>query len=107
MEALNKEFLIIDRKSKVQAMIGKNSEVIRIRITNIPYEKDDKLKTLQIQLFEKYESILEIGLHHTVDGLMAKNMLLLSRLKQKVMNPLHLKFHLGNRVTTYILFGVI
>ncbi|KAG0751781.1 hypothetical protein G6F22_015171 [Rhizopus arrhizus] len=48
--------------------MDKNLEVIRIGITNIPYEKDDKLKPLMIQLFEKYESILEIGLHHTVDG---------------------------------------
>ncbi|KAG1001655.1 hypothetical protein G6F27_012671 [Rhizopus arrhizus] len=48
--------------------MDKNSEVIRIGITNIPYEKDDKLKPLMIQLFEKYGSILEIGLHHTVDG---------------------------------------
>jgi hypothetical protein len=42
--------------------------VIRIGITNIPYEKDDKLKPLMIQLFEKYGSVLEIGPHHTVDG---------------------------------------
>ncbi|KAG0933078.1 hypothetical protein G6F57_010348 [Rhizopus arrhizus] len=48
--------------------MDKNSEVVRIGITNIPYEKDDKLKPLMIQLFEKYGSILEIGLHHTVDG---------------------------------------
>ncbi|KAG0863403.1 hypothetical protein G6F16_011832 [Rhizopus arrhizus] len=68
MEALNKEFLILDRKIKVQTTMDKNSEVIRIGITNIPYEKNDKLKPLMIQLFEKYGSILEIGLHHTVDG---------------------------------------
>ncbi|KAG0898046.1 hypothetical protein G6F34_005947 [Rhizopus arrhizus] len=48
--------------------MDKNSEVVRIGITNIPYEKNDKLKPLMIQLFEKYGSILEIGLHHTVDG---------------------------------------
>ncbi|KAG0854637.1 hypothetical protein G6F17_006177 [Rhizopus arrhizus] len=68
MDALKKEFLILDRKIKVQTTMDKNSEVIRIGITNIPYEKDDKLKPLMIQLFEKYGSILEIGLHHTVDG---------------------------------------
>ncbi|KAG0928464.1 hypothetical protein G6F32_012565 [Rhizopus arrhizus] len=68
MDALKKEFLILDRKIKVQTTMDKNLEVIRIGITNIPYEKDDKLKPLMIQLFEKYESILEIGLHHTVDG---------------------------------------
>ncbi|KAG1106842.1 hypothetical protein G6F40_010339 [Rhizopus arrhizus] len=43
-------------------------DALKKRITNIPYEKDDKLKPLMIQLFEKYGSILEIGLHHTVDG---------------------------------------
>ncbi|KAG1440097.1 hypothetical protein G6F55_013579 [Rhizopus delemar] len=42
MEALNKEFLILGRKIKVQATMDKNSDVIRIGITNIPYEKDDK-----------------------------------------------------------------
>ncbi|KAG1056048.1 hypothetical protein G6F43_002026 [Rhizopus delemar] len=72
MEALNKELLILGRKIKVQATMDKNSDVIRIGITNIPYEKDDKLKPLMIQLFEKYGSILEIGLHHTVDGGSAK-----------------------------------
>ncbi|KAG1626189.1 hypothetical protein G6F44_012496 [Rhizopus delemar] len=68
MEALNKEFLILGRKIKVQATTDKNSDVIRIGITNVPYEKDDKLKPLMIRLFEKYGSILEIGFHHTVDG---------------------------------------
>ncbi|EIE82085.1 hypothetical protein G6F46_007349 [Rhizopus delemar] len=68
MEALNKEFLILGRKIKVQATMDKNSDVIRIGITNISYEKDDKLKPLVIQLFEKYGGILEIGLHYTVDG---------------------------------------
>ncbi|KAG1147274.1 hypothetical protein G6F37_007851 [Rhizopus arrhizus] len=68
MDALTKKFLILDKKIKVQTTMDKNSEVIRIGITNIPYEKDDKLKPLMIQLFEKYGSILEIGLHHTVDG---------------------------------------
>ncbi|KAG1282512.1 hypothetical protein G6F65_004952 [Rhizopus arrhizus] len=68
MDTLKKEFLILDRKIKVQTTMDKNSEVVRIGITNIPYEKDDKLKPLMIQLFEKYGSILEIGLHHTVDG---------------------------------------
>ncbi|KAG1340782.1 hypothetical protein G6F62_005301 [Rhizopus arrhizus] len=68
MDALKKEFLILDRKIKVQTTMDKNSEVIRIGITNIPYEKDDKLKPLMIQLFEKYGSNLKIGLHHTVDG---------------------------------------
>ncbi|KAG1049374.1 hypothetical protein G6F43_008299 [Rhizopus delemar] len=69
MEALNKGFLILGRKIKVQAMMDKNSDVTRIGITNISYEKDDKLRPLMIQLFEKYGSILEIGLHHTVgDG---------------------------------------
>ncbi|KAG1562457.1 hypothetical protein G6F46_010503 [Rhizopus delemar] len=68
MEALNKEFLNLGRKIKVQAMMDKNSNVIRIGITNIPYEKYDKLKPLMIQLFEKYGSILETTLHHTVDG---------------------------------------
>lgn len=46
--------------------MDKDLDVIRIGITNIPYEKG-KLKPLMIQLFEKYESILKIGLHHTVD----------------------------------------
>jgi hypothetical protein len=35
MEALNKEFLILDRKIKVQATMKKKSDVIRIGITNI------------------------------------------------------------------------
>ncbi|EIE82718.1 hypothetical protein RO3G_07423 [Rhizopus delemar RA 99-880] len=48
--------------------MGKNSEVVRIQTTNISYEKDDKLEPLMIQLFEKYESILEIRLYHTVEG---------------------------------------
>ncbi|KAG0783428.1 hypothetical protein G6F57_009438 [Rhizopus arrhizus] len=56
------------QKIKVQATMDKNSDVIRMEITNISYEKDDKLKTLYIQLFEKYGSILEIGRHHTVHG---------------------------------------
>ncbi|KAG1123270.1 hypothetical protein G6F42_010706 [Rhizopus arrhizus] len=68
MKALNKEFLILNRKIKIQATMDKNSDVIRIGITNMPYEKDDKLKPLMIQLFEKYGSILEIGLHHIVNG---------------------------------------
>ncbi|KAG1644567.1 hypothetical protein G6F44_002691 [Rhizopus delemar] len=46
MEALNQEFLILGRKIQVQVMTDKNSDVIRIGITNIPYEKDDKLKPL-------------------------------------------------------------
>ncbi|KAG1057096.1 hypothetical protein G6F43_001037 [Rhizopus delemar] len=46
MEALNQEFLILGRKIQVQVTTDKNSDVIRIGITNIPYEKDDKLKPL-------------------------------------------------------------
>jgi hypothetical protein len=81
MKALNKELLVLDRKIKVQATMDKNSYMIRIGITNIPCEKDDKLKPLVIQLFEKYGAILEIELHHTVkvDGLIGENILLSSR----------------------------
>ncbi|KAG1379608.1 hypothetical protein G6F61_004793 [Rhizopus arrhizus] len=92
MDTLKKEFLILDRKIKVQTTMDKNSEVVRIGITNIPYEKDDKLKPLMIQLFEKYGSILEIGFHHTVDGdwFNGKVCVTLVKDKTKIYEPLTL-----------------
>lgn len=67
-EALKKEFKLNNVRIPVERTLHKDTSVIRVGISNIPYEGPDFLKPRLIEIFQKYGEILEIGLHHTVEG---------------------------------------
>ncbi|KAI8059977.1 uncharacterized protein B0P05DRAFT_558261 [Gilbertella persicaria] len=56
-EALNKEFVLHDRRTQVNRTFEKDPTIVRVSISNIPFEDEVFLKPK-----------LEIGLRHTTDG---------------------------------------
>ncbi|KAI8070607.1 uncharacterized protein B0P05DRAFT_598364 [Gilbertella persicaria] len=67
-EALNKEFILHDRRIQVDCTFEKNSTIVSVGISNIPFEDEELLKPQLIEIFQGYGGILEIGLRHTTDG---------------------------------------
>jgi hypothetical protein len=63
-----KKFTIFGKDIKVDRTLDKGASIVRVGISNIPFEDEEFLKPRMIQIFKKYGEILEIGLHHVIDG---------------------------------------
>jgi hypothetical protein len=67
-EAIKKKFVLYAKTIRVDRTLEIDTTVIRVGISNIPLESEDYLKPRMIGLFKKYGTILEIGIHHVIDG---------------------------------------
>ncbi|KAI8071159.1 uncharacterized protein B0P05DRAFT_573227 [Gilbertella persicaria] len=67
-QALNKEFILYDRRVQMDRAFEKDSTIVRVGVSNIPFEDEELLKPQLIEIFQGYGEILEIGPRHTTDG---------------------------------------
>jgi hypothetical protein len=67
-KTIKKKFVLYAKTIRVDRTLEKDTTVIRVGISNIPLESEDCLKPRMIGLFKKYGIILEIGIHHVIDG---------------------------------------
>lgn len=66
--ALKKDFSYEGKKVMVSRTYPKDTTIIRVSVSNLPYDDEEELKAQMSTIFAKYGSILEMGLLHTVHG---------------------------------------
>ncbi|KAK4515337.1 uncharacterized protein ATC70_010281 [Mucor velutinosus] len=66
--ALKKEFTYERKQVIVSRTYPKDATIVRISVSNLPYEDEETLKDAMSTIFGKYGEILEMGLLHTVHG---------------------------------------
>ncbi|KAL9536442.1 hypothetical protein MBANPS3_012647, partial [Mucor bainieri] len=67
-DALKKEFEYDGKKVLVSRTLPKDTTILRVSVSNLPYEDEEKLKAEMSKIFDKHGEILEMGLLHTVHG---------------------------------------
>ncbi|CEP08522.1 hypothetical protein, partial, partial [Parasitella parasitica] len=67
-EALKKDFTYKYKKSTVSRTFPKDATIIRVSISDLPYEDETILKDHMSNIFKYYGEILEMGLLYTVHG---------------------------------------
>ncbi|KAK4509431.1 uncharacterized protein ATC70_007783 [Mucor velutinosus] len=66
--ALKKEFTYEGKQVIVSRTYPKDATIVRVSVSNLPYEDEETLKDAMSTIFGKYGEILEMGLLHTVHG---------------------------------------
>ncbi|KAK4518333.1 uncharacterized protein ATC70_001686 [Mucor velutinosus] len=66
--ALKKEFTYKGMQVIVSRTYPKDATIVRVSVSNLPYEDEETLKDAMSTIFGKYGEILEMGLLHTVHG---------------------------------------
>ncbi|CEP13440.1 hypothetical protein [Parasitella parasitica] len=67
-EALKKDFTYKYKKSTVSRTFPKDATIIRVSISDLPYEDETILKDHMSDIFKYYGEILEMGILYTVHG---------------------------------------
>jgi hypothetical protein len=66
--ALKKDFSYEGKKVIVSRTYPKDTTILRVSVSNLPFDDEEELKAQMSTTFAKYGSILEMGLLHTVHG---------------------------------------
>ncbi|KAG2192765.1 hypothetical protein INT46_002425 [Mucor plumbeus] len=66
--ALKKDFQYEGKKVIVSRTFPKDTTIVRVSISNLPYDEEDILKAEMSKIFVKYGEILEMGLLYTAHG---------------------------------------